>query len=96
MTPNFFRLGVKIIPQSSKNEIVGWEGEWLKIKIQKPPEKGRANKALIEFLAESFNISKMDIELASGESSRLKSLLIHGKKKEDILTLLEKILGRTK
>jgi uncharacterized protein len=46
--------------------------------VQAPPIEGRANEALIKFLAELFNISKSSVELISGELSRSKVFLLRG------------------
>jgi hypothetical protein len=50
----------------------------LKIAVQAPPVEGRANEALIAFLAETFGIPKRSVELVSGESSRSKVFLLRG------------------
>ena len=71
-------LLVKVIPKASRTEIVGWEGENLKIRVKGVPEKGEVNRALIAFLAEKLRIAKSQIELISGETSRLKRVKIDG------------------
>jgi len=50
------RLNVKVVPGSSRNRIVGWLGDALKIKVMAPPEKGRANEAVVELLSMKLGI----------------------------------------
>ena len=60
-------LPIKLIPRSSKNEIVGWQADGrLKIKITAPPVDGKANAALVEFLAKHFRVPKSTIEIIRG------------------------------
>ncbi|MDE3015448.1 MAG: DUF167 domain-containing protein [Pseudomonadota bacterium] len=71
-----------VIPKASKNEIVGWvagaDGKRaLKVKIAAAPEDGKANKALIRFLAGEWDVSPSMLEIASGGQSRHKRLKIH-------------------
>jgi len=69
-------LKVKVVPKSAVTKIVGWEGDLLKIKIAAPPEKGKANSELLRFLAKTLSASKSNFEIVSGETSRLKKILI--------------------
>lgn len=69
---------VKVIPNARKNEIVAFQDEILKIRIHAPPDQGRANEELIEFLSEIFSVPKNNIEILSGHISRLKRLEIEG------------------
>ncbi|MGE9292806.1 MAG: DUF167 domain-containing protein, partial [Puniceicoccales bacterium] len=46
------RLAVKVVPSSSRNAPAGWLGEAFKIKVQAPPERGKANKAVTKLLAQ--------------------------------------------
>ena len=71
-------LPVKVVPRASKNAIVGWENEELKVRLNAVPEKGEANEELIAFLAKSWKIPKSAISIHSGETSRHKKLLFKG------------------
>jgi uncharacterized protein (TIGR00251 family) len=71
-------LKIKVVPGSSGDQIVGWLGEALKIRVTAPPEKGKANEAVIALVAERLEISTDDIRLASGHSSASKVLAITG------------------
>lgn len=68
-------LSVKVIPKSSKTELVGYlpDGTW-KIKVAAAPEKGKANRALIDFLAAHLKVAKSRIRITSGETSPLKRI----------------------
>jgi len=69
-------LQVKVTPNARTNAIDGFHDGVLKVKIKAPPDKGKANDELIDFLAESFHIPKSRIRIISGHSSRLKKLEI--------------------
>jgi uncharacterized protein len=75
-------LSVRAQPGAKKTAVVSVYGEGatsqLKIAVQAPPIEGRANEALIKFLAELFSISRSSIELMSGELSRSKVFLLRG------------------
>ena len=75
-------LAVRAQPGAKKTAITGIYGEGataqLKIAVQSPPIEGRANQALIAFLADTFSISKSSVELISGDLSRSKVFLLRG------------------
>lgn len=71
-------LTVKVVPGSSRTTIGGMLNNMLKIKISSPPEKGKANHCLIEFLAEKLGVKKSNISIISGQSSPVKSIKIQG------------------
>lgn len=71
-------LKVKVIPKSSKSQIVGWENGELKIRLAAVPEKGRANNELIAFLAKLLGVAKSNIQLVRGVKSCHKQLNIQG------------------
>ena len=69
-------LKVYLQPKSSKNEIVGPFRDGIKIKVTAPPIEGKANEALIQFLAKELGISISSIEIFKGHRSREKTLRI--------------------
>ncbi|HTB80844.1 MAG TPA: DUF167 domain-containing protein [Opitutaceae bacterium] len=71
-------LAVKILPGASRNEICGWLGETLKVKLTAPPVDGRANDALVEFLAEKLGLPRRSVALTRGETARQKVVRIDG------------------
>ena len=75
-------LAVRAQPGAKNTAIAGVYGEGasaqLKIAVNAPPVEGRANEALIAFLAKTFGLPKTAVELASGASSRNKIFLLRG------------------
>ena len=75
-------LAVRAQPGAKKTAIAGVYGEGdaaqLKIAVQAPPVEGRANEALVAFLAGTFGVPRRSIELVSGGSSRSKVFLLKG------------------
>ena len=70
-------LRVKVIPRSAKSEVTGQmpDGTW-RVKIAAPPEKGKANDALIELLAKHFRVARSAVSIVSGHSAPLKLVRI--------------------
>ncbi|HIJ55221.1 MAG TPA: YggU family protein [Deltaproteobacteria bacterium] len=69
-------FNVFIQPRSSKNNIVGFYRDALKIKLTAPPVEGAANRMCIEFLAKQLGVSKSSLSIISGHSSRTKRILL--------------------
>jgi len=75
-------LAVRAQPGAKKTAILGVYGEGaraqLKIAVRAPPIEGRANSALISFLAETFDLPKSHVELVAGELSKSKVFKLRG------------------
>jgi uncharacterized protein (TIGR00251 family) len=88
-------LAVRAQPGAKKTAIVGLYGEGdsaqLKIAVQAPPVEGRANEALIAFLAEQFDLAKLSVQIVSGELSRTKVFLLRGVSLEKANSLLDRV-----
>lgn len=81
-------LRLHVTPRGSRNEITGWRGDVLCIKITAPPVEGAANAAIVKFIADKLSVRKSQIELVSGDKSREKALKITGLTESDIRSRL--------
>ena len=83
------QLQVKVVPGASRDEVTGWLGEALKIRVQAPPEKGKANKAVIRILAKLLEVPRQQIELVHGAGSPHKVFAVSGCSKKEAQRLVE-------
>lgn len=81
-------LLVKLQPRASKNEIGEPLGDELKIKVTAPPVDAAANQALVELLAKTLGCSRGKVELIRGQTSRHKTVMLHGFKPAEVLQKL--------
>lgn len=90
-------LAVRAQPGAKKTAIMGVYGEGtkaqLKIAVQAPPVEGRANEALIAFLADVFSLHQSAVVVVSGASSRSKVFLLRGIKLSQAQSALEATMG---
>ena len=90
-------LAVRAQPGAKKTAIAGVYGEGdtaqLRIAVQAPPLEGRANQALIAFLALTFSLPKNSVELIGGELSRSKVFLLRGQSEAALRAILTRSLG---
>lgn len=69
---------VRVVPRASKSEIVGEHDGALKVRIASPPVDGAANAELIKLFAKQFGISKGNVEIIGGQTSKSKQIRISG------------------
>lgn len=81
-------LSLKVIPRSSRNQVMGVEEGVLKIKLTAPPVDGAANEALVKFLADTFKRPRKSLSLLSGHQSRQKVVRISGLNASEVLEAL--------
>jgi uncharacterized protein (TIGR00251 family) len=85
-------IAVHVQPKASRNAVTGIYGESLKIAVTTAPVDGKANKAVIAFLAKSLGLAKRDVELHSGQTSRRKIFRISGSTIEELRGHIESII----
>jgi uncharacterized protein (TIGR00251 family) len=82
------KISVKVQPNAGKNAIVGLtDGVW-RIKVAAPPDKGKANKELIDFLSDTLGVKKDSLSISKGHTSHNKILSIEGLTPEEVLERL--------
>lgn len=74
---NAITLTLHVQPGAKKSQISGLHGDALKIRLAAPPIEGRANEALLRFIAERFEVPLSQVELLSGAQSRHKRVRVH-------------------
>jgi uncharacterized protein (TIGR00251 family) len=77
-------------PGSLKTEISGIHDGMIKFRVSSQPEKGKANKELIEFISSMLNIPKKEIKIISGKFSNIKTLEIKGFCQESFIKFILK------
>jgi uncharacterized protein len=82
------QITLKVTPRSGKNIVVGFEGDYLKVRLKAIPEKGNANLALIELLADFFGVAPSKITLTAGQTSRFKRVIISGSSIQELTAKL--------
>ncbi|MEK6275652.1 MAG: DUF167 domain-containing protein [Actinomycetota bacterium] len=72
------RISVRVSPGASRSELVGRHGDGWRARIAAPPERGRANDALCELLAETLELPRRSVRVIAGHGARAKVLEIDG------------------
>jgi len=72
------------VPRAARDEIVGWLGDALKVRVTAPPEAGRANAAIESLLAASLGIRKRAVRVAAGHGSARKRVEIDGLERGEV------------
>ena len=74
--PGGTRLRLRVHPKARKHAITGVHAGALKVSVTAPPEKGKANDAVVKLLAKALDLPKGSIEIVSGETSQDKTVVV--------------------
>ena len=80
---------VKVQPKASRDQVVGYRRGVLQLRVTAPPDKGRANAAVVALLADALGVAKSRVRIVRGQSSRDKVLAVESLTQEDVRGLLE-------
>jgi uncharacterized protein (TIGR00251 family) len=77
------RIRLRVSPGSRRPALAGRHGSAWKVRVSAPPERGRANDAVVALIADTLGLAPAAVELVAGETSRDKVVLLHGIAEED-------------
>ncbi|MFC1860408.1 DUF167 domain-containing protein [Chloroflexota bacterium] len=82
------RISLRVYPKASRNEVVGFVGGVLRIKVSAPPTRGKANQELIAFLSRLLGVGKGSVNILKGYTTRNKVVAIDGLSREEVMNHL--------
>ena len=83
------KLKIKVSPKASRNAIIGWHAESLKIAVTAAPDKGKANTAVQSLLAKQLGLAKGNIQITTGQTQAQKTVEITGLGENELQTRLK-------
>ena len=83
-----FEIRLKVTPNAGRNEVTGFNGGVLQLKIAAPPVAGKANRELTAFLSRTLGVSKSSLKIVKGQTGRHKVVAVDGLTLEDFLSRL--------
>jgi uncharacterized protein len=87
-------IELKVSPKASRNAITGWLGAALKVSVTAAPERGKANEAVEELLAQALKLPRSAVAVVAGHSARAKRVELAGLSAEELAGRLRTILGQ--
>jgi len=84
------RLNIKVVPKSSRTMVAGWLGDELKIRVAAPPERGKANDAVVALLAVTLGVPAERVRIVAGATAGRKVVEMDGLSEPDVRARLEK------
>ena len=84
------RIVTRVQPNASQNQLVGFKGGVLYLRIAAPPTKGKANQELVKFLSHILGVTKSSLTIEKGMTSKTKTIAIKGLKQDQVMLRLEK------
>ena len=88
------RLKVRVIPNARKNEVAACTGDEIRLKVKAPAVEGKANTALIEFLAELTGVPRSKIQIKAGEKARTKVVELDAASPEEVRARIMGVRGK--
>lgn len=88
------RIRLRVAPGAKRTELVGRHGDAWKVRVDAPPERGKANDRVCRLLAQIAGVKVSDVQLVSGASSRDKLVAVHGVDSASLARMLDAEAGK--
>ncbi len=82
------KIPLLVYPNAARNEVLGFTGGVLRVKVAAPPVKGKANRELIAFLGQLLDVGRGGVSIIKGHTSRNKLIAIDGLSQEEVIRRL--------
>ncbi len=82
------RFDILVAPRASRERIGPVVGERIKVSVTAPPTEGKANDAVVIFLARVFRVRRQDVEIVIGEKSKRKTVRVSGASRQTLMDRL--------
>src|SRR5262245_60133257 len=90
-----FVLAVRVVPGSSRDRILGVHGDSLRVAVSAPPERGKANAALVALFVRELGLKRSAVAIESGQGSRDKKVRVGSISREELVRRLQERLAAT-
>jgi hypothetical protein len=92
LTRHGLELDLSVIPNAKRTEIVGLHDGALRVRLHAPPVDGKANEALLRWLADRLGVGRAAVQLLRGQTSRRKTVQVDLPVAADVEALLERLV----
>ena len=86
---NEVKISLRVYPNASRNEMVGFADRVFRVRVSAPPIKGKANKELVTFLSGLLGVGKGSVNIIKGHTIRNKVVTIAGLSQEEVMKRLQ-------
>lgn len=84
---------MKVVPGARRDAVVGWLGGALKLRVSAPPERGKANAAVVRLIAGTLGVAPVDVEVVAGFGSPRKRVAVAGLDEDEVRARIEAALA---
>ena len=71
-------ISIRVTPSASRDAVIGWQGDMLRLRVAAPAQRGKANEAVLRLLAAALKIERRRLRIVRGETSRQKVVFVDG------------------
>jgi hypothetical protein len=80
---------VRVTPAASRDALLGWQGDVLRLSVAAPAQRGKANEALLHLLSTALRLPRQRLRIVRGQTSRQKVIAIEGLDEAEVRARLD-------